>query len=365
MYFVDLQTILLYFIIYTNFLLVFTIQEKGKTNMICKLCHVELTSDNLYSLDHRYCKTCGIKQAKFLCERRQTLKSLQEMNLESKIIQTKALIRQTVSEFGLDKVYISYSGGKDSTVLSHIAKSIYPDILHIFANTTNEYPETLQHIQWEKEENHTNIITVIPKDSHGVTWTFKKVVEYYGYPMFSKRISNAIRTYQHALSPETKSHSLDYIKRNFKKYFKYREFPISDKCCDKLKKEPLRRKAKDLGMECAILGLLASESYQRQKDWLEYGCNVFYKRKDNQSRPLSFWTDKDILDYIAKYHVKISKLYSMGYTRNGCMYCGFGVHLEPNGHNRYQTLKKTHPIQYNYFIDNFGALMINFEICVA
>ena len=55
------------------------------------------------------------------------------------------------------------------------------------------------------------------------------------------------------------------------------ELHISDKCCDKLKKEPLRRKAKELGMQCVILGILASESYQREKAWLEYGCNVFYK----------------------------------------------------------------------------------------
>jgi 3'-phosphoadenosine 5'-phosphosulfate sulfotransferase (PAPS reductase)/FAD synthetase len=91
-----------------------------------------------------------------------------------------------ITEFGLDKVYISYSGGKDSTVLSHIAKSMYPDILHIFADTTNEYPETIEHVHWEKEKNGTNIITVIPKDKHDEIWTFKKVVERYGYPMFSK-----------------------------------------------------------------------------------------------------------------------------------------------------------------------------------
>lgn len=131
------------------------------------------------------------------------------------------------------------------------------------------------------------------------------------------------------------------------------------------KKEPLRRKAKELGMQCVILGILASESYQREKDWLEYGCNVFHERKDNQSRPLSFWTNEDILEYIEKYNVRISKLYEMGYVRNGCMYCGFGVQLEPDGNNRYQKLKKTHPVQYRYFIENFGYLMIDFEIVVA
>lgn len=106
------------------------------------------------------------------------------MNLESKIIQTKYLIKCAVMEFGLNKVYISYSGGKDSTVLSHIAKSMYPNILHLFANTTNEYPETLKHIRWESEENGTNIITVFPKDIHGKVWTFKKLLKHMAIPCF-------------------------------------------------------------------------------------------------------------------------------------------------------------------------------------
>ena len=333
--------------------------------MICKTCSKELDTNNVFPSDHRYCNSCGLAHTQYLTERRETLAELQKMNLSSKIIQTKHLIRQAVLEFGLDKVYISYSGGKDSTVLSHIAKSMYPSILHIFANTTNEFPETLKHIQWEKEINHTNIITVTPKDAHGEIWTFKKVVDKYGYPMFSKRIANAIRTYQHALTERTKKNSQDYLDRNFKKYEKYKTLPISDKCCDKLKKEPIRRKAKELGMECAILGILASESYQREKEWLEYGCNVFRERKDNQSRPLSFWTDKDILEYIKEYNVKIPELYAKGYQRNGCMYCGFGVQLEPKGQNRFQQLKETHPVQYSYFIKNFGNLMIDFNIDIA
>lgn len=330
--------------------------------MLCKMCNDELNSSNQYTKDTRYCIICGEKHSLYLRDRRDTLRSLREMNLESKIIQTKYLIRQAVNEFGLEHVYISYSGGKDSTVLSHIAKSMYPDILHLFANTTNEYPETIKHIKWEKEHNNTNILSITPVDGHGKKWNFKKVVCHYGYPMFSKRVANAIRTYQHALSPKTKNNSLDYINRNFSKYKKYIEEPISDKCCEKLKKYPLRKKAKELDLKCAILGILASESYQREKDWLEYGCNVFNERKDNQSRPLSFWTEEDIQEYIEKYNVKISDLYSMGYHRNGCMYCGFGVNLEKDGENRYQKLKKTHPVQYNYFVKNFGNLMVTFDI---
>lgn len=55
----------------------------------------------------------------------------------------------------------------------------------------------------------------------------------------------------------------------------------------------------------------------------------------------------------------------MGYTRNGCMYCGFGVHLETPYCNRYQKLKHTHPAQYTYFLNNFGQLMLEFEINIA
>lgn len=330
--------------------------------MFCKKCHIELDETNTCPSDKRCCITCDKEHNLYLLERRHTLESLRSMNLEAKIIQTKHLIQEAVIEFGLEKVYISYSGGKDSTVLSHIAKSMYPSIIHLFANTTNEYPETLEHIQWEKKHNGTNIITVFPIDSKGEIWTFKKVVKHYGYPVFSKRISNAIRTYQHALSEKTKANSLEYIDRNFKKYKKYIELPISDICCERLKKEPLRKKAKEMGLECAIIGILASESFQREKDWLEYGCNVFHERKDNQCRPLSFWTDEDIIEYISKYNVKIPRLYNMGYNRNGCMYCGFGVQLEPKNNNRYQRLKETHPMQYAYLVKNFGTLIHGFGI---
>ena len=329
---------------------------------LCKNCQNEYEENSRYCKDSRYCTKCGKKRSEFLSYRRETLASLRSMSLEAKIIQTKFLIREAVNTFGEEKCYISFSGGRDSTVLSHIAKQLYPNILHLFANTTNEYPETLKHIQWEKIKNNTNIITVLPIDANGAVWTFKNVVEKYGYPMFSKRIANAIRTYQHAQTEQTRQNSIDYIRRNFKKYDKYKELPISDKCCEKLKKEPLRRKAKQLGMDCAILGILASESYQREKDWLENGCNVFFKFKDNQCKPLSFWTEADIYEYIEKYNVKISNLYDMGYNRNGCMYCGFGVQLENPETNRYKKLKETHPIQYSYFISNFGSMMIDFDI---
>ena len=329
--------------------------------IFCKQCNCLLNESNTDSKDSRYCFSCAQKRRDFLRSRRNLLNTLYALPLELKIEKSKRIIKEAVSEFGIKHVYISYSGGKDSTVLSHIAKQLYPEILHIFANTTCEYPETLEQVRWEANENHTHLITVVPKSQNGEIWTFKKIVEQYGYPVFSKQISNAIRTYQHALSPITKQHSVEYINRNFKKYRKYKELCISDKCCEILKKKPLQKKARELKMECSILGILASESRQREQDWLNFGCNTFYKKSGNQCRPLSFWTQKDILDYIETYNIKISNLYNLGYERNGCMYCAFGAHLEKYP-NRFQRLKNTHPLQYSYLEYNFGELLKSFDI---
>lgn len=332
---------------------------------ICKKCGKILTAESTYPSDPRYCLSCAQQRRITIAQRRTALYGLLALPLNQKVELSKHYIQEAINEFGESHVYIAFSGGKDSTVLSHIAKEICPTIVHIFADTSNEYPETLEQVEWEKNENGTNIIIVKPIDRNGEPWTFKRVVEHYGYPLFSKRVANAIRTYRHALFPTTKQHSIDYINRNFKKYDKYKECNISDKCCEVLKKNPIKKKAKELGMKCSILGILASESYQRQKEWINYGCNVFYKKSDNQCRPLMFWTESDIYKYIEQNNIKISSLYDKGYSRNGCMYCGFGVHLEKDGPNRFQMLKQTHPAQYTYFVENFGSFIIDFDIAIC
>ena len=80
------------------------------------------------------------------------------------------------------------------------------------------------------------------------------------------------------------------------------------------------------------------------------------------SNPLSFWTEQDILRYIQKSNLKIAGVYgdivtkpcsqdlcTTGCDRTGCVFCGFGVHLE-RGESRFQRLKGTHPKLYNYCI---------------
>lgn len=326
--------------------------------MLCCECKKDYPESNMTGKGKRYCFECFRKKSDFMKGRKIALYGLRAMPLELKISKTKNLVTSAITEFGIEHVYLSYSGGKDSTVLSHIIRQDYPEMLHIFSNTTNEYPETLQHIKWEYLENNMNLIITRPIDNNKKSFNFKRVVKEYGFPMFTKRISNAIRTYRRAKSIETKNNAEEYILRMFKKYEKYKTLNISDKCCDKLKKEPIKKMAKRLDMECAIIGTLSEESRQRESDWLNNGCNIFHTKKDNQCRPLSFWKESDIYNYIEKYNVKIPDLYKMGYKRNGCMFCGFGVEYESNtGENRYEKLAITHPKMYKYLVENFSDLL--------
>lgn len=325
--------------------------------MNCKNCKDKFPLNQMYGKGKLYCKSCFDKRVAFIKSRKYKLELLKSMPLEYKIIKSKMIIQEAIDQYG-SNVYVSYSGGKDSTVISHMARELTRNILHIFSNTTCEYPETLKHIRWEKNENNMNLLSVRPFDQYGKAWNFKRVVEEYGFPMYSKVVANAIRTYRRAKTDRTRQNSIDYITRRFKRFLACKDLNISDKCCEKLKKSPIKQKAKKLGMECAIIGTLAEESRQREMDWIEFGCNVFDVKKDNQCRPLSFWTEKDIYDYIDLYKLKISDLYSMGYKRNGCMFCGFGIEYdEIEGKNRYERLLITHPRSYKYLIDKFKSIL--------
>ena len=67
------------------------------------------------------------------------LKLLQNYPLDLKVEKTKLRIREWVDYYGEDGVYISFSGGKDSTVLLHIVRSIYPNIEAVFSNTARAF----------------------------------------------------------------------------------------------------------------------------------------------------------------------------------------------------------------------------------
>ena len=111
----------------------------------------------------------------------QELKMRQALPLESKVAMTKLRIREWVHEFGEDKVYVSFSGGKDSTVLLHIVREMYPNIPAVFSDTGLEYPEIRDFVK-----TFDNVIWVKPK------MNFKQIINKYGYPFLSKELSAII-----------------------------------------------------------------------------------------------------------------------------------------------------------------------------
>ena len=134
------------------------------------------------------------------------------------------------------------------------------------------------------------------------------------------------------------------------------DFKISDRCCYHMKKSPIKKFGKQSGLY-PMVATMASESRQRKTAWLKTGCNAF-EGTNKMSKPMSFWTEQDVLEYIDIMGLEVApvygnllysngKYYFDGCQRTGCIFCGFGCHLEHKP-NRFQRLKETHPKLYDY-----------------
>jgi 3'-phosphoadenosine 5'-phosphosulfate sulfotransferase (PAPS reductase)/FAD synthetase len=96
-----------------------------------------------------------------------------------------------------------------------------------------------------------------------------------------------------------------------------------------------------------MMGIMADEGGLREK---REQCNIF-DTQDPSSAPMLFWTETDVWEYTRTRNLPYSRIYDMGEVRTGCMFCGFGVHLE-EGENRFQRMKKSHPKQWSYCIND-------------
>jgi 3'-phosphoadenosine 5'-phosphosulfate sulfotransferase (PAPS reductase)/FAD synthetase len=272
------------------------------------------------------------------------LRRLQSLSLEQKIDHAVGTVEKNCSE--VENPVISFSGGKDSTVLLHLIRNILKvNMPAVFVNTGNEYPDIVKFVKT------FDSVQVIRPGIH-----LKQIVEKYGFPLISKEYSKMI----YELRNGTK-HSQRYLtgirqdgkKTTFILPGKYRflineKFSCSDRCCRFLKKAPTSK------LNC-ITGEMADESVLRQSAWLRTGCNSFAKGH-SISKPLSIWTDKDIYTYINRFNVRICDLYKdMRIRRTGCMFCGFGAHMESL--SRFEVVKEMYPKLYTYFlnIENSGV----------
>ena len=294
------------------------------------------------------------------------LKQKQAMPLEAKIIMSQIRIKDWYDHFN-GNVYVSFSGGKDSTVLKHLVETtigVY-NVPSVFVNTGLEFPEIQKFAK-----SQPNVEVIRPK------MRFDEVVKKYGYPIVSKMISFRVYYARRAIAEGRENESTNYkaLCGNLKDnngnpsifncekwgYLINSDFKISNKCCNVMKKSPLHEYGRKTGRK-PIIGTMASESQNRKNAWLVTGCNAF-DSKNPISKPLSFWTEQDILKYIKKFNLPYCSVYgdivelengqlaTTGEQRTGCIFCMYGCHLENGYENRFQRLQKTHPRQYEYCI---------------
>ena len=236
----------------------------------------------------------------------------------------------------------------------------------VFGHTGLEYPEVVRLVL--DTPNHVILRPAM---------RFGEVIRRYGWPMASKKIARGVNIVRHPT--ESNQNVTRLYLEGINRYgravegFKIAEqwrflfeapFEVSDKCCDVMKKKPMAAYERATGNR-PYVGTMASDSKQRQRTYLQQGCNA-YDMKRPRSAPLSFWTEQDVLHCIHKYGVRIPSVYgesvrdddgifsTTGVHRTGCLFCCFGLSLDEGPRNRFELLAESHPKLHSLVMDRLG-----------
>jgi len=275
------------------------------------------------------------------------LKQRQAYPLDIKVRMTLTRIGHWYDLYG-GNVYVAFSGGKDSTVLLHLVRSVFPEVPAVFVDTGLEYPEIKDFV----------------RDTDNVTWlrpalTFKQVLDHHGWPVISKAVADAVnRIRSPGTSARTKHKAMYGDERgSFGKLpQKWRwllgaPFAISPRCCEVMKIRPVQKYHKETG-RASFVGVMAGDSNKRSRAYLKHGCYQADLAVP-KCTPMAFWTDLDVWDYLDRYEVPYCPIYDGGVSHTGCMFCCFGLQHETEP-NRFQLMQYSHPEIYRYCMDKLG-----------
>ena len=276
------------------------------------------------------------------------LHNRQQWTLAQKIDHSLGVIDQFIARMD-GKVYLSFSGGKDSTVLLHLCEIIKSDIKCVFVNTGCESVDVVRFV--EKMKASHNIEVIRPKLTPRQVWAK------YGFPLVSKDQAFKIDLVRkNPNSASAQKFMRDSNKFTISKCFRYLcdtekcKYHTSAVCCNKLKKDPCKRYEHESGLR-PIVATMASESMLRETDYLRVGqCNKFDQGHE-KSKPLSIWMEEDIWQFIRENNIEIAEIYAKGVDRTGCVGCGFGAQMKDD--RRLETFYRLYPKYYN--------MVLNFE----
>jgi len=212
------------------------------------------------------------------------LKEWKNKPLDEKVEMSHEIIKVALSQS--KRPCVAFSGGKNSLVVLHMVLQHKPDVMVLFNNTTNEFPETLKYVRSLAQEWDLNFYEVKPKQN------FWQVIKKYGFPHTQR--------------------------------WKLKE----PKCCRILKTRPAAKFYKENRIDCVFTGISAFESRARFL-WLTHAGMIYEVKNEGGVRyrftkvaPIGFWTDNDIWEYIRQHDLPVNPAYEKyGIDRIGCMLC--------------------------------------------
>lgn len=224
-------------------------------------------------------------------------------------------IQSSSKKFQVENIVISFSGGKDSTVVADLVVRALsnPSIVHIFGNTTLEFPLTIDYANRFRKNNPKAILKIAKNKEQD----FYSVCDDIGPPARMMRW-----------------------------------------CCSMFKTGPISRVLNNLYHDKEILtfyGIRKCESVTRSKyKRLEDSSESVKIQKQTVASPIFFWNNLDIWLYILSENVDFNNAYRLGYDRVGCWCC-------PNNNERSQFLAKIYMPQeaekWRNFLVNFAEMI--------
>jgi len=204
-----------------------------------------------------------------------------------KLAETKEIIARHIEEFD-DKVSVAFSGGKDSEVVLWLCLQVKPDISVVFNNTGVEHPETVQLVAELERAWNLNLTITHPEKNY---WD---CIEQYGFPEGTKGAIGKRKA----------------------------------RCCYWLKEKPMQLAMRENGWLAYFTGETAVENRMRMFVALKGTCLHLKKEGVCKIKPILWWTEREVWDFVHANSLPVNAVYSKGAQRTGCMPCTAHKHWE-------------------------------------